>query len=337
MNILQIGIFKDHELGGCRVFNAGLKENNCNVIEYDYRSNYQKGGEAKINNDILELSNNCDLVFIGKGELLSVELLKELKRKKLITSLWYGDVRTEPEQWLQKLLPNIDFFFMSSGGELLRRYHAICKPKVSAYYFNPSQPSIVEKYSKTDIKKSGIVFVGTDHHACNQYRKNIVKYLSSRGDVDVYGGADKPNPPLVKRILNRIFNRESMIRGEKYIRAIKKAKVGIGINAIQNIDKYTSDRLTHFVEFGCFYLTNTIPGFEKIFKIGSEIVFYDNTDDLAAKINKYYSESSEREYIAANAQRRMLNEYNSKNIVKMMLDIIENGRSNRFEFVETYK
>ena len=121
-----------------------------------------------------------------------------------------------------------------------------------------------------------------------------------------------------------------------YIIKIIRSRFGIGVSAYQNVKYYTSDRLTHYLTFGKLYLAYRFPGCDDIFKDGTEIVYYDDIDDLELKINYFMNDKDHSENIGRNGQKKILNEYNAKNMVRMMLEIINTGHSTRFPWVVTY-
>lgn len=336
MNILQVGIFNDHELGGCIVFEKGLKQNNCNVERFDYRYFAAVYGIEEMNRMLIDKASNKDLVFIGKGELIKKETLKEIRKKDIKTVLWYGD---PPYVWLLNLLPEIDVFFMSSGGEVLKHHFIEGKPKIAAYYFNPSDPELSERFNYLPRGFRNIVYTGAAHSIGQRERIDVMEYLTKRSDVSFFGGAENLAP---KRIFQRIkchFFPQTIkyIRSVDYIQVIKSAKIGIGVSNLQNVDKYTSDRLTHYLEFGTFFLASYFPKAELIFEPEKEIVYFKNISDLDSKIKYYLNNSAERELIVKAGAKKIIECYNTQNMVAMMLEIVKTGNSNKFPWVEIYK
>ena len=338
MKVLQVGIFNDHELGGCIVFEKGLQQNGCSIERFDYRYLSDVFGTDAMNRLLIEKSADKDIVFIGKGELVKKETLQEIRKKGIKIILWYGDIRPSPEAWLINLLSEVDAFFMSSGGEILKQYFREGKPKIAAYYFNPSDPELTEKFNYLPRGFRNIVFTGSANSFCQKERLKVIKHLHKRTDVSFWGGAENLIlSRIFYRMMDKIFKKNNTIRGVSYIQAIKSAKIGIGVNAIQNVDKYTSDRLTHYLEFGTFFLALYFPKAELLFNPGKEIAFFTNAIELENKIKYYLDHDDEREIIAQAGSRRINEEYNTKNIVEMMLEIVQTGSSHKFPWIEIYK
>jgi len=343
MKVLQVGIFNDHELGGCLVFEKGLKENGYEVVRFPYRDIFEEKGSEFLNEEIIRQSNDIDLLFIGKGEHIHRNALQIIRKKGIPILLWYGDMRPEPEEWLIRNLDQVDAFFLSSGGEKLGQYYNLGKPGVAAYYFNPSCPSVIP--SKAPRKEYNIGITATGYGFADQERYDIIKYLNKRRDVEFRGGGERiilKNSAPWKRKMVRLTDRlgitekSQKVRGQEYIDFIQRCKIGIGVNAFQDIFKYTSDRLIHFVQMGTFYLPFYFPGLENLFP-SDEIDSFKNIPELKEKLVYYLKHDNIRNTMAQKAQQRAIDSYNTKNITAMMIEILYKGKSDMFSWCEVIK
>lgn len=339
LKVVQPGMFTDHELGGDFIFNKGLLLNDCEVEKFDYQVISADSGPEAMKLQLVELCKGKDLLFIGKGEPFDREMLHTVREGGTKILLWYGDVRHIPEQWLINLLPEVDCFFMSSGGEVLERYFQKGKPKRAAFYFNPSDPDIVDKYKNDQVDQTrDIVFTARFHRIAGKERWNVINYLNSRNDVSFFGSAEKSlffN--IMVRVKRRLFGIQPSInevRGAEYIKVIKSSKIGVGVNIIDDIPFYTSDRLTHYLMFNSFFMTHYFRGIEELFKKNEELVWFKNTKELAEKLEYYLSHQSEREKIALAGQQKILNDFNTRNMTAMMLEILYTGKSERFPWIQ---
>ncbi|KLO24343.1 hypothetical protein X275_00665 [Marinitoga sp. 1197] len=335
MEILHVGIFKDHDLGGDIIFEKGFKRNNCDVERFDYREIARLYGVEKMQEFLLQKSQNKDLVFIGKGELIKPETLEKIRKKRIIISLWYGDIRPKIEPWLLNNLKYIDYFFMSSGGDILKEYSKNGKPKFSINYFNPSDPEIVEKYKyKYNKKKYDLVFTGSYYSFFSKERYQVISYLKKLKNIRFFGYNDYEN--IIRKIMYKmnIGKYKQRVRGKKYIEVIKKTKIGIGVSAYNNIPFYTSDRLTHYLSFGTFFLPHYFPGLEILFK---NIKYYNSLEELKEKIEYYLRNEDEREELAKKCQKEILEKYNTIKMTKMFLEVIRSNTQNIYEWVKIIK
>ncbi len=342
MNILHYGIFNDHQLGGDIILAKGFTQNGHVVIPFDFKTHYKKLGVEKSEDQLLEQARKVDLVFIGKGEKLSVETLKKIKQSGVHTALWYGDIRIPVPEWMKQLLPNIDHFFMTSAGETLKNYHIQGMANYSSYFLNPSDSDLPTQNPSSSSKEKEIIFTGSAYGFAGSERLETINYLKTRNDVTFFGGADntvvKNNNSVLQKIKREIarLNPNRKVRGEQYIKAIQSAKIGIGLNAFHNIDKYTSDRLTHYGTFGTFFLTHYFPGLYQLFE-NDEVISFNSIETLKIELHKYLHEESLRESIARKFQSRILNEYNTKKMTYMMLEIMATNQSTQYPWIEILK
>lgn len=339
LKVVQPGMFTDHELGGDFIFNKGLLQNDCQVDKFDYQVVSQNFGHEEMEKQLIELCKGKDLIFIGKGRPFKPEMLEKIKHGGTKVLLWYGDIR-EPEKWLLDLMSLTDVFFISSGKEILEKYFKLGKPQKAAFYFNPSDPDLVNKYNEIHSKSMNITFTGRFSKVTQKTRKEVIKYLKSRNDVDFFGGLDKS---LLINILSKLKKRitgsyldMNEVRGKEYIDVIKASKIGIGVNAFDNIPYYSSDRLTHYLMFGTFFMTSHFPYIEELFT-ENELVWYKSIEALHEKIEYYLKHDEERETIAFNGKKKMLELYNTKNMTAMMLEVLFKGESNKFSWVQILK
>lgn len=333
MKVLHVGIFDDHELGGDIVFEKGLKENGCLVTRFPYHPSRQID-----ESELPAIAKEHDLLFVGKGQGFSSSIFRQIRRNGTPIALWYGDIREAPEPWLQELMAEVDFFFMSSGGEVLRQYHKVGRPKLSAFYFNPVDPTLIDRFSETAEKSIEVLLTATNYSFAGPERRAVVNYLRRRVDVHLVGW--NPEPTFGQRYFPRIFGRprtSPVYRGKEYVDLIRRAKIGVGVNAYQSVPRYTSDRLQHYLTFGTFFMPWKFPQIELFFTYGEDLIWYEGVGDLAAKLDYYLREDQERQAIARASQRKVLTDYSAAAIIAMMLEIVRTGTSDRYSWVEIYR
>lgn len=336
MKVLHVGIFKDHCLGGDIIFSQGFRANELGYKQFDYRTVAEKFGKERMNEQLIEHAVGCDLVFIGKGESILPDTLKRIRNNGSTVAIWYGDVRPEPEDWLVENMAHCDVFFMSSAGETLEHYFKKGRPGKAAFYLNPCNPDIIDKYSHIQQATDPPIFTGTAHKVAQNERQNIYEYLSRRGDVQIFGSPARIFSNRLLHRLDALFHPVQYIRGDEYIERIIRSKIGIGVSALQNVKYYSSDRLSHYLAFGTFYLCYRFPGCDDLFSDRRHLVYYDGVDDLREKIDYYLKNPKEARSIGQNGQKKMVEDYNAKRMTKMMLEIIVSGNSEMFPWVEAY-
>ena len=333
-DVLHVGIFHDHCLGGDIILKTGFLKNSIVHKEYDYRSIAKNIGINRMNLNLIDTADGFDLIFIGKGELIKPSSLHKIKKSGSLVAIWYGDLRPKPDAWLAKNLKECDVFFMSSAGETLKKYYEIGRPKIAAFYFNPSRPDIIEEYRNVPRSIDPPIYTAKVHPFMGEEKEKVYEYLSKREDINIIGS---PSTYIKNTLLRKLYIKlrpVKFFRGSEYIEKIIRSSFGIGVSSYQSIKYYTSDRLTHFLNFGKLYLAYRFPGCEDLFQDGVHLVYYNDISDLEKKIEYYINNRDLAEKIGACGQEKILTEYNSKNIVKMMMEIILNGDSNMFPWIE---
>ena len=345
MKILHVGIWQDDEVGEV-ILEKGLLLNGHEVSRFDYRGLASKFGVEGMNNMIIDQATkmNCEMVFIGKGELVNRKTLHKLRKKGIIVTLWYGDYRKPPNNWLIDNLHETDFFFSTSGGSTLQSYFEKGSPGVASFFIVPSDPELSMKWRFYPRGTKDVVFTGSNHNLGGfgiggLERNQTIDYLTTRDDVEFWGYYKSTNnyKNQLMRFLERLTQsrfHSKWISGDEYIRAIISAKIGVGVSLVQNIQKYSSVRLQHYLMFGTFYLAWHFPQIEELFNVGRELVCFHNVKELEDNIDYYLVNDKERETIAKNGQSAMIYRYNTKNIMGMILDVIEKGSSQRFPWIE---
>jgi len=339
-SVLHVGIHTDHEFGGDKVLARGLAANGCVSEPFDYRTIAAQQGREHMNRLLRERAAGKDIVFIGKGESLDHAALADVRRKGTLTVLWYGDLRPRPEPWLLELLPEIDVYFMTSAGSELQAYRRLGCPGRAAFFLNPGDSFLAARYARSAAPTRNVVVTATPHAFHGSERLAVLRYLCRRRDVAFYGGCETQGRGRFSRLLHRMLGNgkppSPFVRGDEYAAAICSARIGVGVSYRQDVPRYTSDRLSHYLTLGAFYLPMRFVGIEDLFAGDRELVWYSSVDELDRQIRRYLADSDERQAIAASAQRKMVGEYGTENMVAMMLEVIRSGKSSRYPWVEVH-
>ncbi len=114
-----------------------------------------------------------------------------------------------------------------------------------------------------------------------------------------------------------------------------KVAVGDTFSPGYNRKLYFSDRLFECAGRGCPQVFPRIPGIERYFVEGKEILLYDfgNWDELDSKIEYLLTHEDEREEMRVAAWMRVLKEHTYKTRLENVLDVVLHGRPNKYETV----
>lgn len=332
--VLHAGIFEDHCLGGDIVFRKGFQANGWEHESFEYRRISAEQGQAAMNRRLGERAASSDLLFIGKGESIRSRTLRDIRNSGCKVAVWYGDARLEPEPWLVDNLHECDAFFMSSAGDQLRRYFEAGRPAAAAFFFNPSDPDLVDQFNDIPVSVDQPLFTGTTYGFMGPERTAVMRYIARRWDIQLLGTSRYFGRHAVLRRLSDMLFPPRYVRGRDYIEKIIRCRFGIGVSSFQDIKYYTSDRLTHFLTFGKLYLAYYFPGCEALFDPGQELDCYRGIRELQQKIRFYRQNPELAATIGRRGQEKICRDYNATRMIRMMLDVIETGTSRQYPWVE---
>ena len=111
---------------------------------------------------------------------------------------------------------------------------------------------------------------------------------------------------------------------EQYVPLYQRAKIGFNVH---NRGKYTVGgyRLFDLPANGVMQISDGGEYLEEFFKVGDEIVGYDDIDDLIDKLRYYLIQDEERKRIALNGYRRVMQEHRFSYRMQQLGELIEKG------------
>jgi len=182
-----------------------------------------------------------------------------------------------------------------------------------AFMPNICDPDIEYRYDVSDKWKSDILFTGQTRYNHKRYTTEDLRYqllvrLADMKNCALYGCCGRPK-----------------IGGMDYYYAISGAKIGLSINAANNIRLYHSDRLTQYLGCGTFVLTKKVPDSELLFKDGVHLRYFETVEEFFDLANWYLNHEDERIKIANAGMHYTHTEFNCEKIAKYVLDLIETG------------
>lgn len=179
---------------------------------------------------------------------------------------------------------------------------------------NMCDPDIHYNYDIDDKYKADLIFTGKPEHKStggNDQRYEIVEKLCKMQNAKVYGAWGVPN-----------------VEGIDYFRAISSAKIGLSINAFNDVKLYHSDRLINYLACGTFVLAKRVPDSELLFKDGIHLKYFDETEEFFELAKWYLEHDNERKKIADAGMNWAHEQFNCVKIAGYILDVIENGAYN---------
>ncbi|MBC8394395.1 MAG: glycosyltransferase family 1 protein [Deltaproteobacteria bacterium] len=270
--------------------------------------------KKKVDQEIARLAVHYqpDIVYISFAKYLDSETVKTLRKACPQAVFIGGDGDPWPSLKLGRIetAKSLDFLIATNNGRFLEEYRAA---GVKNCHFMPNicDPDIDYRYSVGDEWKSDILWTGTTSHSAGNNdcsREDIITAIEPLPNTRIYGCLGRPQ-----------------IGGKDYLKAISGARLGIHVNAANDVSMYHSDRLTHYLACGTCVLSKHVPDSEKLFRDKEHLAYFETVDELKELIDYYLANENERARLANQGMTWLHQEYNCKRIAQYILDLIENG------------
>jgi spore maturation protein CgeB len=310
-----------------RKISYGLIQNGHLVYDFSYRDiaraqrflGFKKKSIQKMNQDLIEHCKNIkpDLLLLGKCELINSETLKDIKNshENIKIAKWFVDFIASEQRSFMEQFNFIDYFFKTSPKDLLN-VSKTYKNTVFSMLPNISDPAFENTNSFN--KEYDVIYIARDHKEDVRYKFAVMlNDFCKKHNLKLKIYASLGNPPIF---------------GQEYYNEISKSKIAINFNRDDSLyepsseDKIfgSSDRMNHFMGLGTCCFSPRIKGFDKWFKDGQDIVYFDSVEDCFQKI-KFYLKNENYKLIGNNGKEKVFNLVNSKRVTKYMLDLIFNS------------
>jgi glycosyltransferase involved in cell wall biosynthesis len=293
MRLLHIGIFNDGEPQVS--LRQALRNNSEFYVEYNHTSlSTQQIGDIMLQN---VNQNNVDVIFlqIQAPNILPIDVLKELKERKIKVFNFSGDVRSPLPQWYLDVAPYCYTLFTNEND-----VNTIKSNGFDCEFFQVGYNECFYNTSGDKREEAQIVFFGNNypnHYPLSNFRSNIVDMLFRvyPDRFKLYGGGW--NIPSTNMNFKQI-EEGSIYRG---------AKLGINLSHF-DYSRYTSDRLFRIMACGCMCLSHKYTNIDVDFIDGVHLRTWTNENELASLIDYYLNHEEERKLIASNGEK-LVKEY----------------------------
>ena len=332
LRILHVTNFNERHDGrlffntGRRINNGFIRQGN-SVLEFsdrDIQKNYKSysdiSGSKSLNEKLRKTCYNFkpDLIVLGHADLISSELLGELKDEYpfLKIAQWFLDpLNIKGPDFVKnkkRILDKSQFLdsnFITTSPDVLNFL-----PKSVDNFFipNPTDPSI-ETLNNFNKNCSNDVFFALSHgvhrgslkyRGSDEREKFIRKLINISKDIkyDIYG-LDNVQP----------------IWADQYFKTISNSKMGLNLSRGTPIKYYSSDRITQITGNGLVTLIDEKTGYRDFFN-DKEMVFYKNVSDLSEKISRISQDEKLRKSIGKNGKEKYLKYFNSNLVAEFIIN-----------------
>jgi glycosyltransferase involved in cell wall biosynthesis len=256
---------------------------------------------------------NPDIVFVNFANYLNADTIKSI-RQVAADAFYIGydcDLWPELHKGRVAAAKELDLVLTTFEGKGLDVYreagvHCVFLP-------NMCDPDIEYRYDVEPEWKSDILFTGKTWYKHKRYptedtRYQILSRLAGMKNCTLYNCYGRP-----------------AIGGIDYLYAISGSRIGLSINAINDIELYHSDRFTYYLSCGTFVLAKRVPGSERLFQDGVHLRYFDSVEEFFDLADWYLAHEDERIKIADAGMKRAHSEFNCTKMAKYIMDVIETG------------
>lgn len=237
--------------------------------------------------------------------------LARLRRDGATVALWYVDCfdGTVPPQ-IGRLLPEVDLFLTNAAG-MVPRYQALTRAPVHWVHegvYLPAFPPVRVPPAQRETYASEVAFVGNVLHppvadpSLALRRLRLLRKVAVRHRLKVWGPQGDPRTarrwrgvpaPLVPW---PAYN-------EELVKICRSAEVVLGMNTIESVERYFSNRTFLTLASGGFLLTHYVPGLESMFENERHLVWFRSDDECLDLLRHWLRRPAARARIAREGRR----------------------------------
>ncbi|MBP9838140.1 MAG: glycosyltransferase [Proteobacteria bacterium] len=332
--------------------NTALKNLNQRVIEYDLSPFYQGfkdiGGMFKnanrkntIESNYVEMLSQTVLAAIDEKPVdivlslaqapLSPTVLKELRKRGIITAMWFVEDCLRFDTW-KYLAQYYDYFFIIQKGDYLNKVNQAGAGRV-AYVPVGCDLSVhkpLPDLSLEDKRRFGseLSFVGAGYYN----RRNTFAVLANR-DFKIWGTEWPSSMPFAK------FLQENgrRISPDDYVKIFNSSTINLNLHSSTDRDgvepngDFVNPRTFELAACGAFQLVDERTLMPEKFKINEEIAVFHDRQEMLDKIDYYLAHPEERAKIVKASRARVLSEHTYEHRVKSILEYIFADRFNQLK------
>ncbi len=276
-----------------------------------------------------------DVVIGLKMERVDAEVLRAIRARGAALLLWYVDCFTpRVPSWLARLLPEVDVFATTAAGmvpafERAGARRAIWVPEgVHLPAFKPLRSGApFPAVYRSDVAFVGNVFQPPVHNPDSALRRwRLLDQLGARFDVAVWG----PQTPL-GAARHLAYPRVRLVRWPAYndelVNVCRGSRIVLGINTVNTIERYFSNRTFLTLASGGFHLTHYVPGLEELFVNHRHLVWFHSDEECLELCAHYLGRDTARRRIADAGRAYVRRRWSMRRQAGVLLQAIEDIRA----------
>ncbi len=339
MNIHNLGQKLNHRLYNISLgkkFTNGFIRNNHDVLEISDRDFIKQNRtllftntHSKFQEYLIESFKNYnpDLLFFGHTKNIQLETIDKFKNinKNLIISQWNEDPVMPSLEYSRENIQNISHYngyvdhnFVTTDPSVFSRQNS--KIKNLHYFFIPVDPNI-ECFNVSKLNPRNDIFYAMSHGVNRATLKkgksdNRINFLNklikkiSHIKYDFYG-----------------FENKEPIWGDYFYKALINSKMGLNLSRGLPTKHYTSNRIASMMGNGLLTFVDKKTKLDDFF-LKTEMITYNDIDDLSEKIQFYKKNENARIKIANNGRLKYFKLFNEIKTTKYLIDISLGKKAN---------
>ena len=331
INLYNTGQKLNHRLYNISIgkkFTNGFIRNGHDVLEISDRDFMKQNRSIVFGNTNLRFQEylietfknyNPDFFIFGHTNNISPETLNRIKslNKNLITSQWNEDPVMPSLDYSKKNIENIvmysdivDHNFITTDPSVIKKQNI--KIKNLHFFFVPVDKNI-ECFDVFNLKPAMDLFYAMSH--------GVNRATLKKGKTD---DRIKFLNKLTSKIININydfygFKNKEPIWGNNFYQALVNSKMGLNLSRGLPTKYYSSNRIASLIGNGLLTFIDKKTHLNDFFS-NSEVILYENIDDLSQKLKFYKKNSKLRKKIASNGKKKYFKLFNELKITKYLID-----------------
>ncbi|GMT48350.1 MAG: hypothetical protein IEMM0007_1916 [bacterium] len=262
-----------------------------------------------------------DLVFVLAQAPLIESSLQKLRDIKVPTAFWFIEDFRLMSYW-QRVAPFYDYFFTIQRGQF---FESLRETGVENFSCLPLAASMdIHKKSEPagdelKIYGSDVSFVGAGYHNRRKFFEGLLDF-----DFKIWGNEWNLNSPL-GRCIQRSGER---IDTEDIVKIFSASRINVNLHSstyhegVNPYGDFVNPRTFEIAACEGFQLVDFRSEMPELFRVGEEIVCFEDLKDLRYKIRYYLNNPDERKAIARKAMKRVKKDHTYELRMEEMLDLI---------------
>lgn len=262
-----------------------------------------------------------------KLDRITSESLQRIRRGGACVALWYVDCfAVQAPGWIKPLLHSVDLFLTTARG-MVPKYRALTDAPVHWVYegvYLPAYPPLAPTIAVRRAYGSPVAFVGSifqppvrDQRIAGR-RLEFLNRIGVRYPLRVWGPQARLVPSPTFRLTRWLTYHD------QFVQVCRSSAIMLGINTLNSVELYFSNRTFLTLASGGFHLTEYVPCLEELFENRRHLVWYHSVEECLQLIAYYLKRPAARARIAEQGREFTRRRYGMRRQLNAILDLLMN-------------